>query len=466
MKRKWIRVLALLTAVFSMTLALSFPGGAVDLVDLEKDCSLTVRPGVFLGNGKDYLDGQFAKANVVVDLYKVADAVPDKVGGFTYDGYQYALKDLYKNGGLIVGDEMTNEDWEEMAQAAARITLGIGTDSDGSIIVDPVTGVPVGSLQEAPVTGKTINPDTGEEMEDPDGAGRPLEAEIGGLDAGLYLMIARGAGEGTTEEGAAAETQRIGFRDVSAYTAVSKNSEGAEQIVTTANSAECVFSFAPTLISLPGKAAGNTADPGPWLYDMEAALKTTPALRYKSFQIIKELPEFEITDGVLKPVTFIFEIYAVWPDRISGETKEYKDVVALNFTGAGTQNVYRPGEELKLPVGAQVTVTEVYSGSGYQPYPEDVTDEEARRRAYVETKEIDGTEQSFSVTFRNYYNGRNVDGHGITNNFAYSEEEGRWIWTSVHADGTLGGEIEANRTPAENPAEIEGQQPADGAESQ
>ncbi|MCM1025238.1 MAG: hypothetical protein NC432_02315 [Roseburia sp.] len=429
MKRKWIRVLALLTVFFGMAWTLSFPGGAAEPVDLEAPCSLTVKPGAFTEGGSDYLAEQQEKAGIVVDLYKLGDAVPDRANGFTYDGYQYELAEQYREE-LTLSDGMTNGDWQELAQKAARVVLGI--------TVDPDTGE---------VSGKALT--------EPDRAGEPVGQRITELDAGLYLMIARGAGEGLPEDG---------YRNVADYVAVSRN-DGIERISTTVNSPECVFSFEPELISLPGKdpytdaegnQVSNTANPGPWRYHMEPVLKPHVELRYGSLQITKILPDFEAVGGTPKPVTFIFEVHAEWEDKIGGrgERKEYNDVVAIDFRGAGTQNVYRPGEEIRLPVGAAVTVKEVYSGSGYQPYPEGVTDEEAQRRAYEQTVVIGEAEQSFGVTFTNYYHGRNVDGHGITNQFVYSAEENRWIWTSVHADGTLGGE---SRQP-----ESESQQPENG----
>lgn len=155
------------------------------------------------------------------------------------------------------------------------------------------------------------------------------------------------------------------------------------------------------------------------------------------------LPEYETIEGDVtpRPVTFIFQVDATWEDKIGGTgSKTYSDVVAIDFTEAGSKNAYEIGKEVRFPVGATVTVKEVYSGSSYQPYPDDVVDEDVQREAFEKSTTISEAEQTFGVTFTNYYNRRHTDGHGITNNFTYSSEQDRWIWTSVHANGTTGGD--------------------------
>lgn len=443
MKHKWTQVLMSLAAVFGMVTALSFSGGAAESVNLDEKCSLTVIPGNFTGDGSGWLAEQLDNASVVIDLYRVAGVIPGKAGGFGYDGYQFELEAQYAGEeGLQITEHMTNADWRQQSQKAARIALGITTDAEGAVS---------GTVQTPPVR-----------MEE------SVKQEIGGLDAGLYLLIARRGGAGDPD---------VTYGDVAAYTAVSRDSDGTEQIATMANASDCVFSFEPELIALPGKEpyvdaegnpVSNTANPGPWLYHMEPVLKARAQMRYGSLQIRKELLEFETMAGesIPRPVTFIFEINAVWEDRISGVggQREYKDVVAIDFTGAGSETAYRPGEELKLPVGAQVTVKEIYSGPGYSPYP-DAAEDDTHREAFEKTTVITDTEQIFEVTFTNYYNRRHVDGHGITNHFTYDAEQDRWIWTSVHADGTVGGEGSQGGTEASDSSPQENQQTsADGSE--
>lgn len=392
MKRKWVRVLTPLVLVLCMTLALSFPGRATEAVDLGRNCSLTVAPGSF---GGEYLSEDLMKANIVIDLYQVAAADENKANGVVYDGYGYRLLEPYGNedAGLQIGEDMTNEDWREQAQRAARIAFDMtGQEEFGGNVQDPVR----------------------------DGAA--VNGRIGDLDPGLYLLIARWSGDDQGE---------VGYRDVEKYVSAVRDEEDGYKIVTTANSEECVYAFEPQLVSLPGKelyTEGGASGSESWVYDMSVVLKPEVDVRYGSLQIVKKLSEYENSG----PATFVFEVVARWEDHIHGDgaMREWRDVVSIDFTQA--ESKFRLIE--KLPVGATVTVTEIYSGSAYQP------EEEDGGNPFVQTAVIERADQLFEVSFTNSYNERHTGGHGITNHFAYSEAEDRWIWTSVHADGTLGGE--------------------------
>lgn len=392
MKRKWARVLTSLGMVMCMTLALSFPGRATEAVDLERKCSLTVAPGSLSG---EYLSEDLLKASIVIDLYQVAAADENKANGFVYDGYSYQLLGPYahEDEGLQIGAEMTNDDWREQAQRAARIALGVtGQEEFGGTVQDPAR------------------------------VGAAINSKIEDLDPGLYLLIARwGQDDGMV----------VDHTEVEKYVSAVRDGEDGYRIVTTANSEECVYAFEPQLVSLPGKELeGNlgASDAGSWIYDMSVVLKPEVDVRYGSLQIEKNLLEYENSG----PVTFVFEVVARWKDHINGDgvDREWRDVISMDFTKA--ESKYRLIE--KLPVGAVVTVTEIYSGAAYEPVGEDGRD------PFVQSTTIEKAEQTFEVSFANTYNERHTGGHGITNNFAYNEAEDRWIWTSVHADGTLGGE--------------------------
>lgn len=403
MKRKWIRVLTPLAVAFSMVLALSFPGRAAELVDLNQKCSLTVTPGKYAADTDSYLEQDIQTANIVIDLYQVATVKANTANGYTYDGYQYELLDPYK--GLQVDGEMTNAIWREQSQAAAGIALG-ATVKDGNVVFDGA-----GTVQPAVREGMAV------------------KTRIESLEPGLYLLIAR--------------RNDVGRLDVEQYvTAIGEAEEQtATRVGTIAHSTEYVYTFAPELISLPTKAPIlgdvdgaqdeiiNTANPGEWIYDATAVLKPQADPRYGSLQITKSLLEYENSG----PTTFVFEVVATWKDYshgdgILGTDGEYRDVVSIDFTKAGTSHVLIE----KLPVGAKVTVTEIYSGSSYEPV------EEQDRDPFVRETVIGRAEETFEVSFSNRYNGRNTGGHGITNHFRYEAEDGSWIWTSTRADGTDG----------------------------
>lgn len=405
MRRKWVRLLAPFTLVMGMALSLSLPGRATEAVDLGRKCSLTVVPGSIEG---EYLSEDILKANIVIDLYQVAKLEENAAFGHVYDGYVYKLLEPYdqEGTGLLITGEMTKEDWQEQTQKAARLALGVTEEGtfDGTVQKPVETGVPL--------TGTKVS----------------AMGRISGLDGGLYLLVARWGG--TDEE-------TVGYEDVEKYVTVAGEEEG-RRIQATALSRECVYTFEPQLISLPGKdpytdsegnvTEGNTANPGPWLYDMSVVLKSQVDFRYGSLMIHKNLLEYEASG----PTTFVFEVSAAWEDHVNGggALREWRDVVAMDFTKAEAQ--FKLIE--KLPVGAVVTVKEIYSGASYEP------SEEAGQDPLEQTVVIREAEQSVEVFFTNRYDGRHVGGHGITNRFAYDEEESRWIWTSVGADGALGGE--------------------------
>ena len=68
-----------------------------------------------------------------------------------------------------------------------------------------------------------------------------------------------------------------------------------------------------------------------------------------------------------------------------------------------------------IPAGAQVTVTEVYSGSSYQVVGDNVA------------TTVISAEDPAEVSFVNTYDDENNGGSSIVNHFDYTE--GTWTWT-------------------------------------
>ena len=220
----------------------------------------------------------------------------------------------------------------------------------------------------------------------------PVEDKKTGLENGLYLVIARGS-------------------DVpeSGYVVRTKGEDGGETITTLARTNEYVYSFLPELISLPGKEAdaeGNvaTSNPGAWIYDMEITLKPEQDIRYGSLEIVKQLTSYETKD----PATFVFQVEAV----LGGQTV-YSDVVSVTFTKPGQKSVLLD----KIPVTAQVKVTEVYSGAVYSPVTE------AEQNTVIEAN------QTVQTAFTNDYDETNKGGGSVTNRFEYAADQ--WGWTQI-----------------------------------
>ncbi len=345
MRHKWIWALA---AAACIMLAVPFTGGAAQDLDLNRDCSLTV------SSGDGEMAGLLAEAGVVVDLYKVADASEEGAGG-----YGFISKGAFS--ALQIGEDIDGAGWQQLAQQAAGIALG----ADG------------GPGQVPSVQGAALD--------------SPITSGSGGnLDAGLYLLIARGA-------------------DVKDYVVAARGEDGEERIATVAYTRDKTIRFAPELVAVPSKEADengviNTANPGEWIYDLTVYLKPETDVRYGSLEIIKDLLTYEDS----YEATFVFQVEAV----LDGETV-YSDVVTISFTEPGRKQILIDN----IPVGAVVTVTEVYSGAGYK----------------LVSQEPPGSftitaDETASVTFTNDYENRRTGGLGITNRFSYSIEEGEWEW--------------------------------------
>ena len=175
-------------------------------------------------------------------------------------------------------------------------------------------------------------------------------------------------------------------------------------------SSEYTYSFTPYLVSLPNNYYSSSGD-DTWVYDVTTGLKPEQEVRYGSVQINKTLDTYNATLG---GASFIFSVEAVK----DGETV-YSDVVSLVFDGPGTKSV----EVGNIPAGAQVTVTEVYSGSSYQIVGNNVA------------TAVISAETSAQVSFANTYDGSNNGGSSIVNHFTYTAHEGTdsgegtWNWT-------------------------------------
>lgn len=202
-----------------------------------------------------------------------------------------------------------------------------------------------------------------------------LGNEISDLSSGLYLVIVRGNQEN--------------------YISKVKDDQGREKIVTTALTAANVYSFSPVLVSLP------TLESSDWVYDSQITLKFEQGYRFGSLEIIKNLTGY--VEG--RPATFVFQIEAV----LDGQTV-YSDVVSITFTGAGRESVVIN----KIPVGAEVTVTEVYSGVCYKVVGD------AEGTPTIQSDVIS------SVEFTNDPNDSQKNGGSIVNNFKYTETGWEW----------------------------------------
>ena len=180
------------------------------------------------------------------------------------------------------------------------------------------------------------------------------------------------------------------------------------------------YEFTPYLVSLPNNYYYGTGD-DTWVYDLTVedgnaiGLKPEKSDRYGDLIINKTLDVYNATNG---GANFVFQVEATKTDVDTEEVRVvYSNVVSMTFDGTGTDSV----KIEKIPAGADVVVTEVYSGTNYEL----TTDAEAST-IIIANSEVE-------VDFSNTHNGGQNGGTGLVNTFTYNDGE----WThSATEDST------------------------------
>ena len=194
------------------------------------------------------------------------------------------------------------------------------------------------------------------------------------------------------------------------------------------------YTFAPYLISLPNNYYSSTNTDDTWQYnlvgDFAIGLKPERTDRYGDLLIKKTLDVYNATNS---NATFVFQVEATKTDVDDSTKREvvYSNVVSTAFGAAGTKEILIE----KIPAGAEVTVTEIYSGASYT-----VTSEAEKTTVIKANEKYDSTKQDSeeaipegetnvivsSVEFTNTHDGRTNGGSGVINNFKYDGSEWRW----------------------------------------
>ena len=368
--------------------AVSVAAAGVVLVDEAYGVDINLVPN---DKGEDY-KSEIVKAQVQADLYLIASAEADPMYDtytYSYTGSSFAsLKDSIDT--ALVADPDNQNDRNTMlkkfspiAQAAAKL------------------------VQEQSITPSI----------DPVAAGGATEISLSGLNAGMYLLILRGANlknDGSATSSFASTTKK----GSNAYNEFAENTDGSKDtsiIATRAVSDNYEFLFEPQLITLPtkiynGEQSYNTAY-GEWENTLEITAKPEMKPRYGKLEIIKTLDNYiDLSENQIKePALFVFEITAVKPSETEGEegTVVFKDVRGIEFKATSQESI----EVDHIPAGSVVTVKEVSSGASYK----------AVSPLTVSGIEITA-EHIAKAEFENYFNGRN-GGHGIINEIEYDGQK-------------------------------------------
>jgi hypothetical protein len=176
--------------------------------------------------------------------------------------------------------------------------------------------------------------------------------------------------------------------------------DGISRKAAMVRSGSYTYTFLPELLALPGRLEDDS-----WDYAPTVTLKPERGARYGTLEIQKTLTSYAADN----PGTFVFQVEA----QLEGE-RVYSDVVSMTFSGAGTQSLTLD----RVPAGAEVTVTEVYSGAGYR-----LTSQESQ------TLTISLMEENIAE-FVNDYDGTRRTGYGIDNDFTYDPDSG-WSWRQL-----------------------------------
>lgn len=215
-----------------------------------------------------------------------------------------------------------------------------------------------------------------------DDAGEPLQA-------GLYLLVAHGSEEG--------------------YLKSFEDEDGNPYLASEFRSGSYTVKVSPEIIALPAKEPDengsiNTAGAGNWTWDVEVALKPEYETGTGSIEIVKDLLSYETNHEAF----FLFQAEGMLDGK-----NVYSNLVSIRFDNYGEKRVLLDN----IPVGAEVTVTEIYSTPGYSIVGVD------SGAITVSADEV------LSVRFENEYDGNRDHGGGIMNNFDYDLERGEWSWT-------------------------------------
>ena len=382
MRMKSRRTLAVLLSMI-LLLALAPSGFAVDLDPGKNSVTVECVP-----QGSDFAE-DLATATIQADLYLLAPAVRYEEPYENVDSYTYQVPeegtvfhDLLKtlteelNGAdtpeVPPAEKDVFDQFEHYAQDFAKIVL------DSSYTPDPDR-----FKSATAVAGKTF-------------------VTVPNLDAGLYLLIIRG--QELTEKDSSDHPEKVYVKKTDQASS-DENSATTTLFTTRVLTEDYEYLFKPQLFTLPTKLDKNVQQYntayGEWENQLSIYAKPTRVANNGDLKIIKN-----VNNPGPDPVDFVFEV--TWKDKSNNDVTK---VVTLGFQGE-TRKEYTLVNT--VPIGTEVTVTEVHSGIGYTAVtgPQTVTIQApAAATADGETAAVRNV-----VEFTNDHTGPG-GGHGILNRF-------------------------------------------------
>ena len=395
--------------------SVSLPAAGVVLTN-DNSVSINLIPTDKAGTA---FETEIKKAKVEADLYLIAPAVADSM----YDTYSYyfaeesafaGLKDhvneaLKTDPAVPTTRDIMLKSFSPIAQAAAEIVKSNNVSTQNT---------------PAATTDSTI--------------------DVGGLPAGMYLLILRGNDlvKDTSNRGYFTTAKKTGGGQYGEYEDPTKPGQDVTITVTRAFSDNYEFLFEPQLITLPTKMDGanqsyNTAY-GEWSKTLSITAKPDWKPRNGILKITKTLTNYadlSKEDSYFEPMTFTFSVIGVVGEG-EAEKEVYRKVVSLGVDSPVDEELVATLED--IPVGTKVIVTEVYSGAHAtgQTGPQTVV-----IQAPNTTAAADGATTTITskVSFTNVNNDTHRGGHGIENKFTFNKSTGGWGWIATGGDSTNSG---------------------------
>lgn len=185
-----------------------------------------------------------------------------------------------------------------------------------------------------------------------------------------------------------------------------------------------IYSFNPYLISVPNNYVYSTGSDA-WVYnltgDNAVGLKPERQERLGDLEIVKDLIGYNASLG---GAYFVYEVSVPNPD---GTTTS--NVYKLSFTDTGSRSL----TITDLPAGAEVTVTEVYTGASYSLTTDATQKPTITANPNSDWKVTGGDKPAelepytpSSVSFTNTYDKRQNGGSGVVNTFYKNGEIVDW----------------------------------------
>lgn len=177
-----------------------------------------------------------------------------------------------------------------------------------------------------------------------------------------------------------------------------------------------LYKFTPYLTALPGNEYYSSGD-DTWLYDTSIGLKVEREMQYGGLTINKTLLGY---NNLTQEGYFVF--------LIEGEKDgvPYSNVASVSMAEAGDGETYVDG----IPVGMEVTVTEVYSGGSYEAAGDTVA-----TATIVADRIVEAGGTGADVSFVNEYNDKLIPGTGVLNQFHAPDGSGDWSWEQNDGSG-------------------------------